>query len=177
MNKTIKNRYSPDLKPDLKINFIKFFILLLIIAFVSGCGGIGHNVNLKFKPGLNVNNSKPFYVVIRKVTKTNFLIDDYNKIAEMVYSDPPDESLLGWHVMLPGQKKDINVKKPDNSSIGIYGLFTNPGKNWKIMIDSPLGSKYKIDLLDNNLKFNKYGFWQSKFKKSKNLFGGSGKNN
>ena len=151
MSKTIKERYPLYIK----INFVKFFTLLLTIGFVSGCGGMGHNVSLKFKPALNANNGKPFYIVIRKVTKTNFLIDGYDEIAGMVYSEPQDESLLAWHVMLPGQKEEIKIEKPDNSSIGIYGLFTNPGKNWKIMIDSPLESKYKIDLQNNDLEFNK----------------------
>ena len=159
MSKTIKERYPLNLKR----NSAKIFILLLIIGFFTGCGGMGHNVSLKFKPDLNANNGKPFYIVIRKVTKTSFLIDEYNEIAGMVYSDPQDKSLLAWHVMLPGQKEKIKIKKPDKLSIGIYGLFSNPGQNWKVMIDSPLESKYKIDLQDNSLKFSKYGFWEKIF--------------
>jgi len=163
MSKTIKKQHTLYPKTDLKINFTIFFTLLLMICFISGCGGMGSNVRLKFAADLNANNGKPFYIVIRKVTKTNFLVDSYNEVAGMVYSDPQDESLLAWQVMLPGQKKEIKVGKPDNLSIGIYGLFTTPGQNWKVMLNSPLESKYKVDLQNNSLKFNKYGFWRKLF--------------
>jgi len=100
--------------------------------------------------------------VIRDVNKKSFLIEDYDEIADLVYTDPPEESLLSWHVVLPGRKKEITVEVPGKSDIGIYGMFTQPGENWKIMFERPLESEYEIIIQDNSLQYKKEknGFWK-----------------
>lgn len=41
---------------------------------------------------------------------------------------------------------------PKKSDIGIYGLFTQPGNSWKLMIPKPLEKKYRITIETNNIK-------------------------
>jgi hypothetical protein len=90
--------------------------------------------------------------VIRKVNKKNFLTENYDDIADIVYAEPPDESLLGWHILMPGQNEKILVTKPDTLSIGVYILFTQPGEKWKMLLEKPLESEYKITIKKNALE-------------------------
>ena len=148
-----------------------FLAFLLIVFAFSGCGGNSHlmrsKVSLRIKPELNANNGRPFYIVIREVNKTSFLIDGYDEIAEMVYADQQEESLITWCVILPGKENKIKFAKPEKSDLGVYGLFTQPGDNWKIMINKPLGSKYEIIPYANGLKYYRLGFLKKIFGKDK----------
>jgi len=95
----------------------------------------------------------------RQIGMLRFLLESYDEIAGMVYSDPPDESLLAWHPLLPGKKDKIKVEKPKKNDVAVYALFTQPGDGWKIMLKNPLGSKYDINVQNGSLTYRKAGFW------------------
>ena len=149
---------------ELKITILSTLVLLLIAGSLCGCGGkkplLQKHVTFRITPDADINNAQPVYLVIRKVNKTSFLVEDYDEVAKLVYADPPDDSLLAWKALLPGKKEEIKVAIPSESDVGIYGMFTQPDENWKIMIKSPLGSEYDIMIQDNRLKYRgKGGFW------------------
>ena len=146
----------------LRIAILSTLALMMIGGSLSGCGGkplLQSRVTFSITPDPGINNGQPLYVLIRKVNKKNFLIQDYDEIADLVYADPPDESLLGWQAILPGKKEEIKIETPNESDIGIYALFTRPDENWKLMIQRPLGSKYDIIVQDTGMKWAKGGFW------------------
>jgi hypothetical protein len=109
-------------------------------------------VTFHIAPNASVNNQRPVYIVFRKVNTKNFLTESYDNIADMVYADPPDESLLAWHILMPGQNEKVLVTKPDKLSLGVYVLFTQPGEKWKMLLEKPLKSEYKISIQKNVLE-------------------------
>ncbi len=135
---------------------VSIFALLILIGSINGCGGAKavpkEQVTFHIVPDASVNDQQPVYMVIRKVNKKNFLTENYDAIADMVYAEPPDESLLTWSILMPGKNETILVAKPDTLSIGVYVLFTQPGEKWKMLLEKPLGSEYKIDIKNNALE-------------------------
>lgn len=133
-------------------------IILAMLLFAGGFHGCGPKavpkeyVTFYVDPDASVNDQRPVYMVIRKVNKKNFLTENYDYIADMVYAEPPDESLLAWHILMPGQSEKIPVIKPEKLSIGVYVLFTQPGENWKMLLEKPLKSEYKINIKKNVLE-------------------------
>lgn len=147
----------------LRIALVSTLALIMVAGCLCGCGGkkaLSHSrVTFTVTPEPGINDAQPFYVVIREVNKKSFLMENYDKIADSVYADPPDKSLLGSQVILPGKTEVIKVAIPSESDIGIYALFTRPGENWKIMITKPLGSKYDIVVQNTGMEHAKGGFW------------------
>lgn len=135
----------------LKASTVSTLVLLLIMGSLCGCAGKG--ITFRIMPDESTNNGQPLYIVIREVNKKSFLIEDYEEIADLLHADPPDESLLAWHVVLPGKKEKIKVERPIKSDVGIYGMFTRPEENWKIMLERPLRPKYEIIIRDNSLEY------------------------
>lgn len=133
-----------------------FLAAILLLGSAVGCGWRKppkpEMITFHFKPDDTTNDGQPVYVVIRTVNKKQFLIEDYDEIANAVYADPPDKNLLAWHTLLPGKKEKIQVEKPEDAAIGVYALFTKPGENWKVMLKTPLESKYKLMLNQNVLR-------------------------
>ncbi len=134
---------------------VSILAVLLLMGSFYGCGPKAvpkEQVTFYITPDESVNDQRPVYLVIRKVNKKNFLTENYDDIADIVYAEPPDESLLGWHILMPGQNEKILVTKPDTLSIGVYILFTQPGEKWKMLLEKPLESEYKITIKKNALE-------------------------
>lgn len=134
---------------------VSILAVLLLMGSFHGCGPKAvpkEQVTFSITPDESVNDQRPVYLVIRKVNKKNFLTENYDDIADIVYAEPPDESLLGWHILMPGQNEKILVTKPDTLSIGVYILFTQPGEKWKMLLEKPLESEYKITIKKNALE-------------------------
>ena len=144
---------------------LRILALLIIVGVLCGCAGSKDSVKKEYitlyiNPDSSVNSERPVYIVIRKANIKNFLAEEYDAIVDMVHAEPPDETLLAWRILLPGQQEKIEVVKPDKASIGVYVLFTNPGENWKMILEIPLESEYKINLKNNVLEdYRKRVFW------------------
>ncbi|MCJ7618492.1 MAG: hypothetical protein MUO43_18370 [Desulfobacterales bacterium] len=162
MGKTIKEVSLSRMK----VRTLCTLVMLLIMLSIFGCAGnkplLQQKITFWIKPDKSVNNAQPLYIVIRDVNKKSFLIEDYDEIADLVYTDSPDESLLTWHLVIPGRKEEITVEVPGKSDLGFYAMFTQPEENWKIMFERPLESEYEIIIQDNSLKYKKEkkGFWK-----------------
>lgn len=129
--------------------------LLLITGILYGCGGGAVKkefITFQIMPDTSINDERPVYIVIRKVNKMEFLIENYDGIAGTVFANPPDESVLAWHMLLPGQNEKIAVVMPEKADIGVYVLFASPGDNWKMILEKPLKSEYKINVKNNELE-------------------------
>jgi predicted component of type VI protein secretion system len=138
--------------------------LLVVIGGLSGCGKSStvktEQILFNIATDSRINDERPVYIVIRKVNRTTFQIDDYDCISDMVYASPQNESLLAWQMLMPGKKEKIRITKPDKSDIGVYVLFINPGENWKLMLEAPLKSEYQLKVKNNELEeFTKGFLW------------------
>jgi hypothetical protein len=137
--------------------------LMTVLGSLCGCGGSTvkrEQIILKILPDAHINDDRSVCVVIRKMNGMDFLVDNYDNISNMVYANPPNESVLAWRIILPGQKERIEITKPEKSDIGVYGLFINPGENWKVKFEQPLNLEYNIKIKDNELeRYEKGGFW------------------
>jgi hypothetical protein len=134
---------------------VSILALLLFMGSLHGCGGPKvipkEQVTFYIAPDSSVNDQRPVYIVFRKVNTKSFLTENYDAIADMVYADPPDESLLAWQVLMPGQNEKVLVTKPEKLSIGVYVLFTQPGERWKMLLEKPLEPEYRITIKKNAL--------------------------
>jgi hypothetical protein len=137
--------------------------LLIIMVGMQGCGKSTvkkEQIVFNIVPDARMNDERPVYIVIRKTNRMEFLINDYESISNMIYANPPNESILAWQILLPGQKETIQVVKPEKSDIGAYVLFTNPGENWKLILEDPLKPEYYIKVNNNEAElYNKGLFW------------------
>jgi hypothetical protein len=142
---------------------IIFFSLLVITGSLNGCGKSTVKKDLitfNIIPDSRVNDERPVYIVLRKVNRMEFLIDNYDGISEMILANPPNESILLWQMIMPGQKETIQVVRPDKFDIAIYALFISPGENWKMLLESPLKPEYTINIKSNELEeYHKGFFW------------------
>jgi type VI secretion system VasD/TssJ family lipoprotein len=140
-------------------------VFVLVAAGLYGCFGSKdamkkEMITFTINPDSSSNDERPVYIVIRKANIKNFLAEDYDVIVDMVHAEPQDESILAWRVLLPGQQEKIEVVKPEKSSVGVYVLFTNPGEKWKMILEKPLESEYKINVKRNVLEDQrKRTFW------------------
>jgi hypothetical protein len=140
-------------------------VFVLVAGGFYGCFGSKdamkkEMITFTINPDSSANDERPVYIVIRKADIKNFLADDYDAIVDMVQAEPQDESILAWRVLLPGQQEKIEVIKPDKLSLGVYVLFTSPGEKWKMMLEKPLESEYKINIKRNILEDQrKRAFW------------------
>ncbi len=143
-----------------KKTIIKGFLIIVLLSFsttmMQACSGPKHikKVDFIFIADEKANEERSVYVVIRKINKKLFLDESYEDVTNTIYAEPRDQSLLASRILIPGKKEKLTLEiiKPDEVNIGVYGLFANPGKNWKLFFETPLESKYSIKVQENNLE-------------------------
>lgn len=107
------------------------------------------------------NNGQLFYLVARAINDKQFLTDSYQTVANMVFADPPDKTIIRTHVVLPGMEQILLVEQPEESPVAFYFLFTDPGDQWKKLLDQPLAKDYNIKIEKNVVTINKRkSFWR-----------------
>ena len=149
--------------PKLKAHKVIILFMLIIPMSFWGCAGKEpvpvanplEEITLSIESDADANDGQPLGMMIREVNSKRFLTDGYDEIAGMAHTDPRDENLLEWCMLLPGKNEEIKIVKPSKSDIGIYCLFTQPGENWRLMLKSPLGDRYKIMVRKNSLEYER----------------------
>lgn len=132
-------------------------IAVMISALIAGlCGCASNSMSIKIQSEFNANDNQPVAIVIRSVNYNNFLTESYQDIAEMVYADPPNPSVITSRIMLPGTKEKIEIEIPPKELVGIYCLFKEPDI-WRIMLRRPFDSYYSIVLEHNSIVLKKSG--------------------
>lgn len=142
-----------------KNTIINYCLIIIVFSFamiiMQACGGPKHvkKVDFTLIADEKSNDERSVYIVIRKINRKVFLSESYDDVANTVYAEPRDQSLLAWRLLMPGQEEKIKLEiiQPDETTIGVYGLFANPGKNWKMFLETPLESKYSIKVKNNDL--------------------------
>jgi hypothetical protein len=130
---------------------ISFCIILMIFTlFFFSCGGKKPVLTFTVNADETSNKGQPVYLVVRTVNSSDFVTQDYQSIAGMVMLNPPDETIISTNLILPGKKTKIEFDKPDNRSLAVYCMFTDPAQ-WKVFMQKPLEKKYKFILEDNSI--------------------------
>ena len=130
------------------------FLVAAAVLLSGGCSAKTPEVKFKIKSDKITNEGQPVYILIRTISGSEFVTDDYDSIAALFHSQPTDESILSTEFVIPGKTKKIIIKKPDGKDIGVYGMFTNPQAQWKLLIQEPLEKKYVIVLGNNDIQLD-----------------------
>ena len=125
-------------------------LAILLVALASGCAR-KKKIYFHVTPEVDANNGRPLYVMVRGVSKKDFLTEYYDDVAALLHAENRNELLLGWALILPGRKTEFSVIRPEDTDIAVYGMFTDPGSNWKMRIQVPLKKSYSIAVQGNNL--------------------------
>ena len=108
-----------------------------------------------------INDGQLFYLVVRNVTDKQFLSESYQTVAGTVFADPPDKTVIGSHVVLPGLSQKFQVIQPEESPVGFYFMLTNPGDQWKKIVDQPLAKEYNIKINKTDISITpKRSLWK-----------------
>lgn len=152
----MKSPKNKSVKKNILFRYAKVAICsIVVLGIVAGIGGCGKKripppqILFAIKSKDDTNDGRLFYVAIRSVKANQFLIESYQGAAGMIFTDTQNSSILATRAILPGEKKEIKVIKPDQHEVGVYCFFTKPGDPWKILLEQPLREKYEI-VLDNN---------------------------
>lgn len=108
----------------------------------AGCGGAAAQVrkpapfHLEITAGKDTNHGGPLYVVVRKLDQAGFLADDYDAIADRLFVEPRDPSVLRKVIVRPGQAITVDADRDlaDGEILGVYFLFSVPGDSWRLAI-------------------------------------------
>lgn len=91
-----------------------------------------------------VNEGQVFYLAVRALSDKQFLTDSYQTVAGLLFADPPDKTVIGSFAVVPGTSQEFPLIQPEETPAAFYFLFTNPGDQWKKLLDQPIASAYNI---------------------------------
>jgi hypothetical protein len=134
--------------------FVVTVLVLIVLGSLGGCGKkqiAPPKMTFRIEADEQTNRGQPFYVVFRSIQGQQFITESYRDIADMVFANPPNASVLGNQVVLPGEEHEIVVEQPVKENVGIYGLYTEPGEQWKIMLSQPLEEQYVVKFEHNRM--------------------------
>lgn len=126
--------------------------LLLAVFAVLALSACQSSLRVGVQSTVNMNDGKPLYLVVRSVSGNSFLSEDYDAVAQKVFSFPRDESILYRESIFPGNATEFTIDRPEEGDIAIYVFYTKPGENWRVALRKPLPSDVLIELGTNNIK-------------------------
>lgn len=130
------------------------FSMILLMSVSLGCSKKVPMIKFKVKSKKSANQGQPVYLMIRSINGPEFVTDDYDTIARLFNATPMDESIIASEFIIPGNTKKFKVKKPDDKHLGVYCMFTKPEAQWKILLQKPLGKKYTLYLIENDMQLD-----------------------
>lgn len=145
----------------------KVYILLTVITFLLACSSTPEPpppLGLNISVNIQANNGELFYVVAKTTNEKGFMLDSYENIANLAFSDSPEPERLSVFSVVPGTNQDYTIVQPAEGMIGLYFLLTKPGSQWKKLLTIPFESNYDV-LLDatGKIVIRKSKHWYSLF--------------
>ena len=145
----------------------KVYILLTVITFLLACSSTPEPpppLGLNISVNIQANNGELFYVVAKTTNEKGFMLDSYENIANLAFSDNPEPEKLSVFSVVPGTNQDYTIVQPAEGMIGLYFLLTKPGSQWKKLLTIPFESNYDV-LLDatGKIVIRKSKHWYSLF--------------
>lgn len=112
----------------------------------------GNLTTIKIVSSRCTNQGAPFYVLIKATDFPTYVTDDYEKITHTVIHGKQETPCFVVMCVLPGKELIIDLETPDVRTLGLYFLFTNPGKEWKCFLSlDECDSFITVNLNDNQL--------------------------
>ena len=131
---------------------LKAFVLSLLIASSVLSSGCAPTLRFSVTAEPDTNKNAPVYLVVRSVDGQAFLAEHYNAVAEKVFQNVPDKSILQRRIIFPGQTETIQIDIPAEGNLGVYVLFSEPGENWRIPLQAPFPEEVIISLGKNQIR-------------------------
>lgn len=122
------------------------FAAVLSVLVLASC--IPGYVRLSVTTAEDVNQRQPLYMLVRTLERKVYLGEAYADVAAKLVDQ--DASVLRKELLLPGRARTLYIKQP-KGPLAIYFLFTEPGGNWRTIIDPPLPWQVKTELRGNLL--------------------------
>jgi hypothetical protein len=96
-------------------------------------------VHLVITAGQDTNHGGPLYVVVRKVDRAGFLAEDYDAIADHMFSEPRDPAIVRTAIVRPGDVIGVDAERElgKGEVLGVYCMFSSPGAAWRIAVIDP----------------------------------------
>ncbi len=138
---------------------MKLLTFLMPLILLMGCASKSENekpiatkTTLQIRTNEDTNHGTPFYVVVKPTDYSQFLTDDYKKVATEAIVGDKDPTKFNTTCFIPGETKTIEVENKDDKPVGVYFIFTHPGEEWKYLTDEKEGRKVKFLLGENEIK-------------------------
>ncbi len=129
---------------------LRALALAVALAVAAGCSST--KTTIEVESTQETNGGRPFYVVVRAIDQAVFVTDGYDVVAQKVFQQPPDKSVLRSEVVYPGKTLEFKVDKPEVTPLAVYFLFNSPGDKWKTSYSQPVPSSVGIELDGNQIK-------------------------
>ncbi len=130
----------------------KKILIPIVTAFLAACSSdptpppmIAFDITADYQ----ANDGRLFYCVVRTANEKQFMLDNYQEVANKAFADPPDPGVLGVFSIAPGTEQTYTVNQPAQGAMGLYFLFTQPNSQWKKLLSTPFEEKYNVELKDN----------------------------
>jgi hypothetical protein len=127
-------------------------VSLLMLGMSGAFVGCASTIRFSISADEQTNKTTPVYVVVRSVDGQTFLAEHYNAVAEKVFQNTPDETILERKIIFPNQTEVIQIEQPESGNLGIYVLFSEPGENWRIPLQAPFPQEVLISLGKNQIR-------------------------
>lgn len=127
--------------------------LFLILPALCSCSLSGSKTaTLKIQTGEETNGGKVCYLLVRSVEDRAFLLETYHEVARLVFDQPHTPNLLANFMVIPGENRQVEVPRPGKNGLAVYCLYSDPGKQWKVLLPAPLKKKYTIHLEKDEIR-------------------------
>ena len=123
-------------------------LVLLVAGAPTGCAS---SIKFTVRSSEATNNGTPVYFVVRKVDGHTFLAEPYNAVAEKVFQQPVDPSILERKPVFPGQEVVVRLEQVQEGQLGLYFLFSTPEGNWRYPLQQPVPEEIIIELGKNQI--------------------------
>ena len=125
---------------------IKQVLMLLVLLTISGCAS--SNFDLRIQADKLTNSGKPFYVVVKEDSMSNYINTSLLNAYQDYLSD--SDSFL---VYPSNDEQSISIAKSKDNGIAVYFLFQkNPKINaWKYYINSDEQKDTLVKITNNNV--------------------------
>lgn len=98
----------------------------------------------------NANDGYPVHMMVRMIDPDALLTETYDTAVDVLFSDPPDPSILDKSVLFPGTRIRRSVTATQGAPLAAYFFVADPQTlNWKLILDSNRETAHCLQLLSH----------------------------